>query len=76
VASVVQKKRKVNRSLKRARASMKRRGTIGSYGHHTEAQDRKNIRKGGKLAKKAQFALNMKRLSSRRKRRNSRRSKR
>jgi hypothetical protein len=74
MATVAQKKRRVNRSLKRARSSMKKRGTLGSYGHHTESEDRANIRKGGAIGKKAQFALNMKRMASRRKKRSHKRT--
>jgi hypothetical protein len=45
---------------------MKRRGTLGSYGHHSDSQKKRDIKKGGKLAKKAQFALNMSRISKKR----------
>ena len=65
------KKRKVSRSLSRAHASMKRRGTLGSYGHHSDAQEKRDIAKGGAIAKKAQFALNMSRMQKRRKKRSA-----
>ncbi len=55
--------------IQAARKKMERKGTVGSYGSHSEKQERKDIRKGGKLGKKAQFALNMKRIASRRKHR-------
>jgi hypothetical protein len=62
------RKRKKKRGLAAARESMKRRGTLGSYGHHSDAQKKRDIKKGGKIAKKAQFALNMSRLAKKHKR--------
>lgn len=66
--------------IQKAVAKMKRKGTIGSYGHHSEKTMKRDIKKGGKRGKKAQFALNMKRIASKRKSkrkaRKSRRSKR
>lgn len=37
---------------------MKENGTEGSYGHHSIKQMNKDIKKGGKIAKKANFAKN------------------
>lgn len=53
--------------IQKARKKMERKGTVGSYGHHSEAQMKKDIAKGGKLGKKAQFALNMERIAAKRK---------
>lgn len=59
--------------IQRARARMKAKGTEGSYGHHTEKQMERDIHKGGKRGKKAQFALNMRKIAARKKARGSRR---
>jgi hypothetical protein len=56
---------------------MARRGTKGSYGHHSVAQMKRDKAKGGALGKKANFALSMRKIASRRKKRSgSRRRKR
>lgn len=57
--------RKSKKWIQAARESMKRRGTVGSYGHHSPAQMKRDIRAGGKRGKKARFALNMRRIAAR-----------
>lgn len=42
---------------------MKAKGTIGSYGKSTAKKNKKNIAKGGKIGKKAQFAENMRKIA-------------
>lgn len=64
----MKKKQRGKKWLQKARKSMEARGTVGSYGSKSEKQERKDIAKGGKLGKKAQFALNMKHLAAKRKR--------
>jgi hypothetical protein len=56
-----------------AEERMERKGTKGSYGHHSEKQQKRDAKRGGKLGKKAQFALNMRKIGQRRKRRGSKR---
>ena len=46
---------------------MQKRGTLGSYGHHTVKQMERDKKKGGKIAKKATWALNMERAAKKRK---------
>lgn len=72
----LKRKRKSGRWIQKARSSMKKRGTLGSYGHHSAKQMKRDIKGGGKLAKKAQFALNMRKISNRRKKRTGSRRKR
>jgi hypothetical protein len=50
-------KKRSGKWMGRVSAGMKKRGTKGSYGHHSVAEDKANIRKGGKIAKKAEFDL-------------------
>lgn len=50
-----------------ATARMAKRGTIGSYGHHTVKQMLRDKARGGKIGKKANFALNMERIAQKRK---------
>ena len=52
-----------------ARKEMERKGTVGSYGHHSEKQMDRDIAKGGKRGKKALFAKNMRKIANRRKHR-------
>lgn len=59
--------------IQKAKARMKKKGTEGSYGHHSEKQMEKDKAKGGKIGKKANFALNMKRINSKRKKSGRRR---
>ena len=58
--------------LAEARDRMKRKGTVGSYGHHSVSQMKRDKAKGGKIGRKANFALNMKRVAAKRKRRGGR----
>jgi hypothetical protein len=62
------KKRK-KKWIQGAEAEMERKGTKGSYGSHSEKQQKRDIKRGGKIGKKAQFALNMRKIAARRKRR-------
>lgn len=64
------------RWLSEARAEMERKGTVGSYGHHSAKQQDRDIKKGGRIGKKALFARNMRRAAAKRKRRHGRRSRR
>jgi hypothetical protein len=54
------------KGIQAAGESMERRGTKGSFGPATESNIKRGLAAGGKQAKKAQFALNMKRLAARR----------
>lgn len=45
---------------------MEAKGTKGSFGHHSMGVIDKDIKKGGKLGKKAQFAKNMKAIAAKR----------
>lgn len=51
----------------KARASMKKRGTVGSFGKATSAKIKKGLAAGGAMAKKAGFAKAMKSIASSRK---------
>jgi hypothetical protein len=53
--------------IKKATAKMKRAGTQGSFGKATSKKIAADIKKGGKLAKKAEFAKAMKTIAARRK---------
>jgi len=53
--------------LARARESMERRGTTGSFGKATPAKIRKGLAAGGAQAKKAGFAKAMKTIAARHK---------
>ena len=57
------------RWLAEARESMERRGTVGSYGKASARKTSRDIKRGGKIGKKAQFAANMRKIAARRKRR-------
>ena len=59
--------------IQRASEEMDRKGTRGAFGPATEKNIARGLRKGGLQAKRAQFALNMKRIAQRRKRGGSRR---
>lgn len=50
--------------IQKATAKMKKKGTLGSYGKSTAKKNKKNIAKGGKLGKKAQFAENMRKIAA------------
>lgn len=57
--------------LAKARASMERRGTIGSFGKATPKKIKAGLKKGGEMAKKAGFAKAIKTIAARRKARGS-----
>lgn len=57
------------RWVQAARESMIERGTVGSYGHHSARQQKRDIAKGGRIGKKALFASNMRKAAAKRKRR-------
>lgn len=48
-------------------AKMKKKGTLGSYGKSIAKKNKKNIAKGGKIGKKAQFAENIRKIVAKRK---------
>lgn len=48
---------------------MRRKNTLGSYGHHSAKQQARDIKKGGRIGKKALFASNMRKAAAKRKRR-------
>jgi hypothetical protein len=50
-----------------ATAKMKKKGTLGSFGKATPKKIEADEAKGGKIAKKAQFAENMKAIAQRKK---------
>ena len=52
----------------KATAKMKKKGTLGSFGKATESKIAAGKKAGGKQAKKAVFAQNMKRIAAKRKR--------
>lgn len=66
-------KRGGGKFIQKATARMKKKGTLGSYGHHSVAQMEKDKAKGGKIGKKANFALNMARIAKKRKKSGRRR---
>jgi len=51
--------------ISKAVASMKRRGTVGSFGKATSSKIKKGLAQGGAMAKKASFAKAMKSIASR-----------
>jgi hypothetical protein len=53
--------------IAKARASMERRGTVGSFGKATPSKIKAGLKAGGKMAKKAQFAKAMKSIASKHK---------
>ena len=54
--------------IQKATAKMKKKGTLGSFGKATESKIAAGKKAGGKQAKKAVFAQNMKRIAAKRKR--------
>jgi len=54
--------------IQKATARMKKKGTLGSFGKATESKIAAGKKAGGKQAKKAVFAQNMKRIAAKRKR--------
>lgn len=69
------RKRKGGRWIQAASKRMAKKGTKGSYGHHTEKQMQRDKAKGGAIGKKANFALNMRKLANRRKKKTAKRTK-
>jgi hypothetical protein len=55
--------------LKRARESMERRGTVGSFGKATAKKIKRGLAEGGAMAKKAAFAKAMKTIARHRRER-------
>lgn len=53
--------------IQKAEESMERRGTKGSFGKATDKKIKAGLAKGGKQAKKAQFAKAMKSIAAKRK---------
>lgn len=53
--------------IQKAVAKMKRKGTLGSFGKATTKKIDAGLKKGGKMAKKAQFAKNMKAIAAKHK---------
>lgn len=49
--------------LAKARESMERRGTVGSFGKATPSKIKHGLAEGGKMAKKAAFAKAMKTIA-------------
>lgn len=68
------RKRKGGRWLQAASKRMKAKGTKGSYGHHTEKQMQRDKAKGGAIGKKANFALTMRKLANKRKKKTVKRA--
>lgn len=59
------------RWIQKAVSQMRRKNTLGSFGTATPSKIAAAKRAGGKRAKKAVFAQNMKRIAQRQKRRSS-----
>ena len=68
--------KKKGRWLRVASKRMARKGSKGSYGHKTVTQMKRDKAKGGAIARKANFALNARRISRKRKRTGKRTSRR
>ena len=58
--------------IQEASEEMERKGTKGKFGAATRSKIAKGKKAGGKQAKRAQFAENMKKLAAKRKRRGGR----
>ena len=56
---MVAKKKWIQKAVKK----MKKKGTLGSFGKATSKKIASAKKKGGKMAKKANFAANMKKIS-------------
>jgi hypothetical protein len=67
------RKKKRGKWIQSATEKMRRKGTLGSFGKATPSKIAAAKREGGKRAKKAVFAENMRRIAQRRKRRGGRR---
>ena len=61
-------KKKSHNFIQKARERMEAKGTVGSYGHHSMKQMAKDKAKGGKIGKKANFAMNMAKIRAKHKR--------
>jgi len=53
--------------IAKARESMESRGTVGSFGKATPSKIKKDLKKGGSMAKKAGFAKAMRTIARERK---------
>ena len=58
--------------LQRARASMEKRGTVGSFGKATPAKIERGLQKGGAMGRKAAFAKAMRTIARHRRERSAR----
>ena len=58
--------------IQKARKKMEKKGTVGSFGKATPKKIAAAKKKGGKAAKKAQFAENMKKIAAKRRGKKSR----
>lgn len=67
------KRKRKGRFIQKAVERMEEKGTVGSFGPATPGKIARAKAKGGKAAKKAIFAENMKRIARRKKRRGGRR---
>lgn len=63
-------KKRSKKFIQKAVKKMQDKGTVGSYGHHSVAEMKADKKKGGKVAKKANFALNMERIAKKHKKAN------
>lgn len=68
------RKKRSRKFIQKAVARMEEKGTVGSFGRATPGKIARAKAKGGKAAKKAIFAENMKRIAQRRRGRRSRRA--
>ena len=59
-------KRSGGKFIQAATREMARKGTLGSYGKATAKKTARDIKKGGKIGKKALFAANMRKIAARR----------
>lgn len=55
--------------IQHAREEMERKGTVGKFGRATRSKIARAKKRGGKEAKRAIFAQNMRKIAARRKRR-------
>lgn len=61
------KKKSKKKWIQNAVAKMKQKGTLGSFGKATAKKIKAGLKAGGKMAKKALFAKNVKKFSKKRK---------
>lgn len=61
-------KKKSRNFIQKAHERMEAKGTVGSYGHNSMKQMAKDKAKGGKIGKKANFAMNMAKIRAKQKR--------